>query len=257
MKTKFSLKRIARLFLIVFLVLFTGPVVSLVSMSNQVDAESSPGTQNQALLDPVIQSEAIIQVYAARTWGLKGALAVHTWISTKRNNADVYRNYQVIGWRHMHGKRTPLAIHETRLPQQEWFGNASTLLLELRGEQYESTIDSIESVIAGYPYLDTYTMWPGPNSNTFVAYVARLVPEMGLDLPSTAIGKDYRPWNYPVGRSPSRTGFQASLFGLAGFTLAVEEGLELNLLSLNFELDIFDLAIELPGIGRIGPDASK
>ena len=39
---------------------------------------------------------------------------------------------------------------------------------------------------------------------------------------------------------------------IAGFIIAVEEGLELNLLGLNFGIDPGDLALKLPGIGRIG-----
>jgi len=80
------------------------------------------------------------------------------------------------------------------------------------------------------------------------------VPELGLDLPSTAIGKDYKSLSNFIGRSASG-GLQASFFGLLALTIGKEEGLEFNILGLNFEFDIFDLAIELPAIGRIGPDA--
>jgi len=253
MAIKRKLKKFSLFVLIFILVLFTGPVVSLVSIQSGGSKDNAV-FQELANIDPTLNSEPLIQVYAARTWGIKGALAVHTWISTKRHNAEHYTNTQVIGWRYMHGKRSPLVEHVTTLPQSDWFGSPATLLLELRGSQYEKTIDEIEQAITSYPYADTYTMWPGPNSNTFTAYVARLVPELGLDLPATAIGKDYRPWNYPIGRSPSRTGVQASILGLAGVTVGLEEGIELNILSMNFEFDIFDFALELPGIGRIGAE---
>ena len=82
------------------------------------------------------------------------------------------------------------------------------------------------------------------------------VPELGLDLSSTAIGKDYKKLTEFIGKSPSGSGLQVSLFGLLGLTVAIEEGIELNILGLNFELDLFDFAIELPGIGRIGPAAA-
>ncbi len=36
-----------------------------------------------------------------------------------------------------------------------------------------------------------YTALPGPNSNTFPAWIARAVPELGLELPFSAIGKGY------------------------------------------------------------------
>ncbi|NDA85703.1 MAG: DUF3750 domain-containing protein, partial [Burkholderiaceae bacterium] len=32
--------------------------------------------------------------------------------------------------------------------------------------------------VQSYPYADSYTMWPGPNSNTFTAHVGREVPEL-------------------------------------------------------------------------------
>ena len=43
------------------------------------------------------------------------------------------------------------------------------------------------------------------------------------------------------------------LLGLVGLSLAREEGLELNLLGLTFGFDPLDLALKLPGIGRLGP----
>ena len=85
-----------------------------------------------------------------------------------------------------------------------------------------------------------------------MAYVAREVPELRLKLPTTAIGKDYLMNGGIFDSAPSGTGWQVSLFGVAGLTLAVEEGLEINILSANFGLDPLDLAIKLPGIGRIG-----
>ena len=91
---------------------------------------------------------------------------------------------------------------------------------------------------------------PGPNSNTFVSWVGLQIPEMGLDLPSTAIGKDWRPLEHSLGTSASGSGIKASLFGLLGTSIGYEEGLEINVLGLSFELDLFDLALELPLFGR-------
>ena len=231
------------------MVLFAGPLVSLISQHSfavqTFDNRHQHGSNTQANnFDPDQHIEPVIQIYAARTWGVKGAVAVHTWISTKRAGADHYTSYQIIGWRHLYGNRSPLVVTESRIPKQSWYGKPASLLLDLRGDQYQQTIDDIEQAIVSYPYLDTYTTWPGPNSNTFTAHVARLVPALGLDLPATAIGKDYRSISNSIGSSPSRTGVQASLFGLLGVTVGFEEGLELNILSLNFELDLFDLAIE-------------
>jgi hypothetical protein len=78
------------------------------------------------------------------------------------------------------------------------------------------------------------------------------VPELSLDIPASAIGKDYRPWYQPVGHAPSGTGLQLSILGLAGVTLASEEGIEFNLLGLSFGIDLLQPALRLPAIGRLG-----
>jgi hypothetical protein len=113
-------------------------------------------------------------------------------------------------------------------------------------------IDKVEAAVAAYPYKAHYRTWPGPNSNTFTAHIARAVPELGLDLPSTAIGKDYLGLGSFAARSPSGTGFQVSLFGLLGVLIGIEEGIELNLLGLAVGVDPLDLALRLPGLGRLG-----
>lgn len=42
-----------------------------------------------------------------------------------------------------------------------------------------------------YPYRYRYRLWPGPNSNTFVAWVLAQVPEVNVTLPRQAVGKSY------------------------------------------------------------------
>jgi hypothetical protein len=193
---------------------------------------------------------ALVQVYGARAYNWRGAFGIHTWIATKRPGADHYRVYQVIGWNLYRGRS---AVSATRVesPDFTWFNAPPVLLVEHRGMAAEALIDRIEAAVAAYPYPDRYRVWPGPNSNTFTAFVARQVPELGLDLPPTAIGKDYLPGGRLVDRTPSGTGWQVSLLGLLGVGLAWEEGIELNLLGLAAGIDFNDLALRLPGLGRI------
>ncbi len=199
--------------------------------------------------DPALHPEAIVQVYAARAFGWRGVFGVHTWIATKRSNAPAYRVHEVLGWRVYSGGRA--VVVSSRPPDSRWFGSMPEILAEARGPHVEAMIDRIEAAIADYPYPDAYTIWPGPNSNTFVAYVARAVPELTLDLPPTAIGKDY-PVNGVIAKAPSGTGLQFSLKGLFGLIVAADEGFELNFLGLTFGVDLARPALKLPIAGRVG-----
>jgi hypothetical protein len=133
-----------------------------------------------------------------------------------------------------------------------WFGAEPQKLLDRRGEGVDELIRGIEKAVQSYPYPDSYRTWPGPNSNTFVAHVARSVPELRLELPPTAIGKDFLPNGDIAAAAPSGTGYQLSLFGVLGVLVAMHEGVELNLLGLSFGVDLGAPGIKLPGLGRIG-----
>jgi hypothetical protein len=194
----------------------------------------------------------VVQVYAARTWGKKGMLAVHTWIVTKRRGQHYYNRHEIVGWKLRWSDNALRSQRWYAYDDANWFGNEATLLVDHRGAGIENMIDQIDAAIEGYPYKNNYRLWPGPNSNTFTAYLGLAVPELHLDLPATAVGKDYRPVKKLFGRSASGTGFQISLLGLASISIGYEEGIEASLLGINFEWDVFDWAIELPALGRVG-----
>ena len=200
--------------------------------------------------DPATTPEAILQIYAARTVGWRGLLGVHTWIALKPTNAPAYTRYEVIGWGVDRGL-SALRVNRAG-PDNYWFGSRPRLLVDRRGQGVDELIARVETAIADYPYPSTYRTWPGPNSNTFTAYVGRAVPELRLDLPPTAIGKDFLPNGAPLGITTSGTGLQLSLFGLLGVLLGWDEGLEVNLLGLTFGLDLHRPALKLPGVGRLG-----
>ncbi|MFQ5544876.1 MAG: DUF3750 domain-containing protein, partial [Acidiferrobacterales bacterium] len=137
-------------------------------------------------------------------------------------------------------------------PDRSWFGNAPVVIAELRGDAATRAIPLIEQAVLNYPYEWEYVLWPGPNSNTFTAHVGREVPELALDLPTTAIGKDFLTNGSLAESAPSGTGIQLSWYGVLGVLAARQEGLELNLLGLSFGIDVSRPAIKLPGVGRLG-----
>ena len=194
--------------------------------------------------------EAVIQVYAARAVAWRGIFAVHTWIAVKPAGAPRYTRYEVVGFGVDQG--APAVRVDRMGPDNYWFGARPELVLDRRGPEAEALIGKIHAAVENYPYPHEYRAWPGPNSNTFTAYVARDVPELGLDLPSNAVGKDYLPEGAVFAPVPSGTGYQLSLFGLAGLLAARDEGIELNLLGLAFGVDFKNPGVKLPGIGRLG-----
>ena len=120
----------------------------------------------------------------------------------------------------------------------------------------ETAIVKIRRAAAAYPYRDRYRAWPGPNSNTFTSFILRSVPELGINLPPNAIGRDYLVQGRLFGLSESRTGVQLSLLGLLGATVGLRDGIEVQLLGLDFGLDLLRPALKLPVVGRVGMRAA-
>ncbi len=210
-----------------------------------------PRNATQLLPDPRTTEGAVVAVLAAPTYGWRGYFAVHPWIVYKRANDDTYTRYEVIGWR-----RTNVVSRNHASPDGQWYGAAPELLAFAQGAPAAAMIADIETAIASYPYNHTYRSYPGPNSNTFLAHIGREVPALDLDLPPTAIGKDYRPLSNPVGTAPSGSGVQASLNGLLGVIASPREGIELNVLGLGIGLDVNCPALRLPFVGRLGLNGS-
>jgi hypothetical protein len=93
-----------------------------------------------------------------------------------------------------------LSISEGR-PDKPWFGSSAILLHEKTGKEAETLIGQISAAVDAYPFSDEYKMWPGPNSNSFVAWIALEVPALELDLPAKAIGQSWMESAYPALKS--------------------------------------------------------
>jgi hypothetical protein len=238
--------------MIALALLLAGPLLTLAFGKVSVQGDWRTATHRPAGLapDPASCREAVVQVYASRTFGWRGAFSDHTWIAVKPEGAARYTRYEVIGW---YGGRGRSVISESsqRAPDAEWYGSSPRLVRDLRGHEAQAVIERLPQAVASYPYGNEYRVWPGPNSNTFVAHVGRAIPELRLAMPSTAIGKDYVSLREIVAPSPSHTGFAVSLYGLAGVIAAWDEGIEVNVLGLVAGLDIRNPALKLPGVGRV------
>lgn len=139
--------------------------------------------------NPAVTKEAVIQVYGARAWGWRGWFAIHTWIAVKRSGEASYTVYDVVGWRGNHGD--PVLRIAKDIPDRYWFGEKPEILKEHMGTGVDKLIDDVDKAANAYPWKTSYSVFPGPNSNTFIAWVAKQVPALELDLPFAAIGSGY------------------------------------------------------------------
>lgn len=195
----------------------------------------------------VNQPEAVIYVMSAKTGRWKGGFAVHTWIVTKQENAGDYNRYEVVGW------GSPLR-QNAYAPDARWYSNEPEIIKVIRGDKAKPLIPKIQKAIADYPYRHrgNYTLWPGPNSNSFTAHVLNAVPEIGIVPPANAVGRDYLSGNRYVNIDPDWLNVQVTYKGYAGFAVGRRSGFELHFIGLTFGFDFLNPAIKLPGFGRVG-----
>lgn len=226
---------------------FGGPLYVLFSGQVILDRSWRDADRSSAHLAPSPEQhpEAIVQIYAARTYGWRAMFAVHTWIATKAKGAKQYTVYQAVGWNLFYKK--PIVDIRQDIPDRIWFDHRPQILYEAAGEAAEALIPEIKKWAAEYPYQNKYDFWPGPNSNTFTAYIIRQIPSIKIRLPVAAIGKDYLPGAFCT-TALSKTGIQCSLKGLLSVTLSRVEGIEISILGAAFSVNFVRPFVHLPGI---------
>lgn len=244
------LNRGAKLLSAGFLLAFAAPLAahSLVHWSRGGPESWNTADWSSTGTLPAAQAHkpAMVRIFAARTGRWKGNFAVHSWIVLKTEGGE-YRRFDKVGW------GSPIRLNNYP-PDGLWYSNRPFEVFAADGEKAARLIPRIEAAIRAYPFSrrGDYTIWPGPNSNTFVACVMSEVPEIAVPMSPLAIGKDFPCNGSWFGRTASHTGFRASLGGFAGITLAWIEGFEINIFGAIAGIDIRRPALKLPGFGRIG-----
>ena len=203
---------------------------------------SASGVLPAASSDP----DAAIYLMAARTGGLKGAFAVHSWIVVKRPGASRYDRYDKVGW------GSPVR-HNAYPADGRWYSNAPWVVHAVHGEEALRLIPEFEAAIAEYPFSHRgdYRIWPGPNSNTFVAHVLRHVPEFGGFLPPNAAGRDFAPGLFAIDWSEEAKDLHVTLGGMIGFAAGAVSGLELHFMGLVAGLDFNRPGVKIPAAGLV------
>ncbi len=238
-----------RILLVVFTVFLLPALASAAWWGLAVER---PGSWRQAdwsssgVLKPYESNgEATIAILAARTGGLKGAFAVHSWIVVRRAGQNGFDRYDKVGW----GQ----PVRKNSYPADgRWYSNDPRIVRLVRGAAAEALIARVEAAIASYPYNQRggYRLYPGPNSNSFVQHVIWQVPALEAQLPSNAVGRDYFPGWASFDIAPDGRDIHATLGGLLGFAAGARSGIEIHFLGLVAGVGILHPAIKIPAFGQ-------
>ncbi|QFU04324.1 hypothetical protein FIU82_04720 [Pseudoalteromonas sp. THAF3] len=146
--------------------------------------------ESAGIAQPVSEPGAVIEFYAADAFSWRGWFAVHTWLAIKEQGAQQYTVYEVVGWGVDQG-RPALRSYKTSTPDRYWYGAKPDKFHMVSGAKAAELIPKIQAAAQQYPWVNEYTLFPGPNSNTFPAWIGRQVPELELAMPFSAIGSGY------------------------------------------------------------------
>ncbi|MBB3965499.1 DUF3750 domain-containing protein [Rhizobium metallidurans] len=191
--------------------------------------------------------DAKIYIMSASTGGLKGAVASHSWIVTKAKGDAAYNRYDKVGW------GSPIR-RNNYVADAYWYSNTPRIVKEISGGEAQRLIPAVEAAIQSYPYagVGDYRIYPGPNSNSFVAHVLRTVPDLDTVLPPDAVGRDYLSGGRMFAIDADGRDMHATLYGLIGIAAGQRSGFEVHFMGLVAGIDVTNPGLKIPAIGRIG-----
>ena len=195
----------------------------------------------------VLPSTCVVQLRYATLPCVLRAIAVHYWFVVCDPSSCQWQRWEVWQTKNAGGTSVGHVHCNRRHPDCGVGGGTYRLAAEWHGHAAQA-IQDILARIQEYPYRDHYRAWPGPNSNTFVAWVLR---EAGLHywLDPRAIGKDYTGLlGMRLSLRPVCAQVETPLLGVR---LAVHDGIEVHLLGLPGGLRWSPPAMYTP-FGRVG-----
>ncbi len=174
-------------------------------------------------------------------------MAIHCWFLSWDAEEGRWHRWEV--WQDADaGGESWGHVHKDLLPPDTGVGGGEyEVLHEWTGEE-AMRLTAALAASPEYPERDRYNAWPGPNSNTYVAWVLRRAG-LRLDLPPSAVGKEWL-GTFGAAASTTRTGLQAGT-PLMGVKVGLLDGVEVHPFSLTVGVDLVPPAIKTP-FGRIG-----
>ena len=155
---------------------------------------------------------------------------------------------EVIGWRLRSSNSVVRSSYDK--PDRYWFGSKPRLLLDIRGQRAQALIGEVKSVVGKYPWANEYSVFPGPNSNTYVARILNQVPGLHAELSHNSVGKDYTS-SVSAGWTQAGDGLRLDV-PMLGASLGWQQGIELHLIGLTAGISFWPPALKLPILPRIG-----
>lgn len=119
-----------------------------------------------------------------------GPIAVHCWFVVFDREAGECHRWEVWQTKNAGGRSIGHVHCDLKLPDAGVGGGPARVAAEWTGEEAKRIRLALVSA-SEYPYCHRYRLWPGPNSNTFVAWVLRQAG-IGYGLGRRAIGRNYR-----------------------------------------------------------------
>lgn len=174
--------------------------------------------------------------------------AHHAWVDIKRGGSTTWERLESGG---------PFGIVQMDLTDEEarldhrFEDRVVRLLGWVEGDAARAAILHIDAASAelAQRYDTDYTIWPGPNSNTFVRELLASTPEVGFVFDPNSVGKDYSPW-LGIGATASKTGMRLDT-AICGAAVGLREGIELHVLQLTVGISLDPPGLSLPFLPEI------
>jgi len=205
---------------------------------------ASPGAHLRGVEGP----DLVVQLRSATLPGALQPVACHCFWVTYDPAKNEWHRWEVLQEPHQCETSWGYVHFDAFRPDTTVGGGPVRVEREWRGDDARRLAAAL-ATSPSYPARDVYRAWPGPNSNTFAAWVLRQ-SGVSAEMPPTAVGKDYVP-AVAAGRTTSGTGVQFETLPL-GAKVGLKEGVEANVLGMTIGVSLWPPAIKLP-FGRIGP----
>jgi hypothetical protein len=194
-----------------------------------------------------LPDEVVVQLRCSTVPDPLGLLGVHYWLAVFEPETKRWHRWEV--WQQPDAGGTSWGhVHKDLMNADADVGGGP---MQIRAEWHGAEARALAQAIARspeYPDRGRYLAWPGPNSNTYIAWALRRAGVAG-DLEPRGIGKDYLGLA-GVAITTTGTGVQAES-SLLGLKVGLRDGVELHFLSLTFGLDALRPAVKTP-FGRVG-----